>query len=93
MAKGMEKPGKISMKTRIHTIGVCLLCACGIQVAAVELHVSPSGDDQNPGTLTEPLQTITAARDIVRGQRSEVGGRRTDDRGQTTEEQSIEHRA
>ncbi len=31
-----------------------------------ELYVSPSGDDGNPGTLAEPLQSLAGARDRVR---------------------------
>lgn len=31
-----------------------------------ELYVSPDGNDTNPGTLTQPFRTLTAARDAVR---------------------------
>lgn len=31
-----------------------------------DVHVSPSGDDRNPGTFTRPLATLAAARDAVR---------------------------
>jgi len=34
---------------------------------ALELHVSPSGDDANPGTADAPLATLTGARDAIRG--------------------------
>lgn len=40
-----------------------LLFAAGAQA---ELHVSPSGDDQNPGTAERPLRTLARARDLVR---------------------------
>jgi hypothetical protein len=30
------------------------------------LYVSPSGNDSNPGTLAQPVQTLTKARDLVR---------------------------
>ncbi len=30
------------------------------------LYVSPTGNDSNPGTLSQPLQTLTRARDLVR---------------------------
>ncbi len=31
------------------------------------LHVSPDGDDAHPGTQSQPLRTLRAARDRVRG--------------------------
>jgi hypothetical protein len=31
-----------------------------------ELHVSPNGNDRNPGTLDAPLKTLTAAKDHIR---------------------------
>ncbi|MGL5018644.1 MAG: hypothetical protein ACRDBP_10940, partial [Luteolibacter sp.] len=34
--------------------------------AAVEIHVSPKGDDANPGTSDRPLATPQAARDKLR---------------------------
>jgi hypothetical protein len=39
------------------------------------LYVSPSGNDSNPGTLAEPVQTLTRARDLVR---SVLGTMKTD---------------
>lgn len=43
---------------------------CFPAVAAVELYVSPVGDDGNPGTLEQPLATLEAARDVVREMRA-----------------------
>jgi len=45
--------------------------------AAVQktLHVSPTGDDANPGTPERPFKTITKARDVLRG----LSGERTGD--------------
>jgi len=34
--------------------------------AAAQLHVSPAGDDTNPGTQAKPFATIAHARDVVR---------------------------
>ena len=36
-------------------------------VSAAELHVSPAGDDANPGTSTKPIRTFAAAQRAVRG--------------------------
>jgi hypothetical protein len=37
-------------------------------------YVSPTGSDNNPGTLSAPLQTITKARDVVRAINSSMSG-------------------
>ncbi len=37
--------------------------------ADIEVHVSPAGDDVNPGTRARPLRTLEAARDAIRKQR------------------------
>ena len=34
--------------------------------ASIELYVSPTGDDSNPGTKAEPFATVSRARDVVR---------------------------
>lgn len=36
---------------------------------SVEIHVSPQGDDRNPGTPAKPLKTPEGARDLIRAQR------------------------
>jgi len=41
-------------------------------LAAGELHVAPWGDDTNPGTETQPLASLRAARDAVRKARSDT---------------------
>jgi len=46
-----------------------LAAVSSLRVAALELHVSPTGDDANPGTKEKPLQTLEAARDAVRQRR------------------------
>ncbi len=45
-----------------------LLCLplLAISASALELHVSPSGKDTNPGSLKAPLLTLSAARDAAR---------------------------
>ncbi len=41
---------------------------------AIELHVSPTGDDASPGTADLPLRTLEAARDALRRAGSDKGG-------------------
>ncbi|MHC4131520.1 MAG: hypothetical protein ACYSR3_05930 [Planctomycetota bacterium] len=43
-----------------------LLAVFAAQSLAVDIYVSPSGDDSNPGTKEKPLNTFQAARDKVR---------------------------
>ncbi len=48
------------------TILVVLLAAWCVAGAAVEVHVSPAGDDVNSGTEAAPLRSLDAARDALR---------------------------
>lgn len=41
------------------------LAVCNISLAA-EIHVSPTGSDDGPGTLQSPVQTLEKARDLAR---------------------------
>jgi len=50
---------------RAGLIAVILAGFC-VPSFALELHVSPSGHDENPGTKGRPFATITCARDAVR---------------------------
>ncbi|WP_138223254.1 right-handed parallel beta-helix repeat-containing protein [Nibricoccus aquaticus] len=50
-----------------------VLLGCGIGFAS-DFHVSPNGDDRNPGTLSKPLRTIEAARDAVRTELKNADG-------------------
>ncbi|MCK4874109.1 MAG: right-handed parallel beta-helix repeat-containing protein [Phycisphaerales bacterium] len=53
-----------------------LLVACSPVLGAteaLELFVAPDGDDSNPGTMPEPLATLTAARDAVRAVKNDQG--------------------
>ena len=45
-------------------LGILLLSASS--VAAAEIHVSPTGDDANPGTADHPLRTFAAAQQAAR---------------------------
>ena len=49
--------------------GTILTCAFALSARAesATLHVSPSGDDSNPGSKEKPFATIARARDAVRG--------------------------
>lgn len=53
----------------IRALLLCLLLAP--PAVASEIHVSPAGNDANPGTLDKPLATLTAAREAVRRARAE----------------------
>src|SRR5262245_14110730 len=53
-------------------VSLCLLVllACvPLHARAMDLYVSPSGDDRNPGTSARPLRTLEGALEIVRRQR------------------------
>jgi hypothetical protein len=47
---------------------VALATSLIICLAAQDYHVSPSGNDANPGSAAQPFQTIAQARNMVRGQ-------------------------
>lgn len=59
------------MKTTIRLVGLCLgWCLASIAVTgtpslALELYVSPAGDDGNPGTRQRPLATLHRAGDLL----------------------------
>ena len=57
--------------TRHHPlVTIALVLSLSISgVGAIEIHVSPSGNDADPGTAEAPLLTLTKARDVVRAQR------------------------
>jgi len=54
------------------TVGLIIMLSAKL-MGGVELYVSPLGDDTSPGTKTEPLKTLEAARDAIR-ERKDVGG-------------------
>ncbi len=45
---------------------VLLLLGLNMRLPAAEIYVAPNGRDTNPGTLTEPLQSLTAAQEAAR---------------------------
>lgn len=49
-----------------HLISLCTLVMLSSSVLAQEFHVSPTGDDANPGTKAKPFSSLTRARDAVR---------------------------
>lgn len=52
------------MKTPLSLL--CLLIAFAQPALGAELHVSPSGNDSNPGSADRPLRSLMAARNAVR---------------------------
>ncbi|MCH5373344.1 MAG: signaling protein, partial [Planctomycetes bacterium] len=44
----------------------CLFLLMAGSISAAEIHVSPDGDDANPGTLDRPLRTVAAAQQAAR---------------------------
>lgn len=58
----------------IAVILAAVLCGT-VGAAPIVLHVSPEGDDANPGTAERPLATPQGARDAVRAQKARNGGR------------------
>jgi hypothetical protein len=46
--------------------GLALALWCAGSALAVDLYVSPAGDDTHPGTLEKPLATLEEARDLIR---------------------------
>ena len=49
-----------------------LMAAAAVVAAPIELHVSPAGNDSNPGTREKPLATSAGARDALRRMRAAV---------------------
>ena len=49
-----------------------LMAAAAVVAAPIELHVSPAGNDSNPGTKEKPLATPAGARDALRRMRAAV---------------------
>jgi hypothetical protein len=45
---------------------VLQILASAFPLAAGELHVSPKGDDANPGTAAKPMVTLDRAQEVVR---------------------------
>ncbi len=67
------------MKKTAAILVLCMLTASA--TAAVELFISPGGDDSNPGTKTKSFATLEKARDRIRAAR---GSRNTLPRGGVT---------
>jgi hypothetical protein len=81
-------------------IGIFLLaCFCAAAAAGAEYHVSPQGDDRNPGSRTQPLRTIREASrraqpgDIITVHEGVYRERVNPPRGGTSEKKRITYRA
>jgi hypothetical protein len=61
------------MIARFGFILIVGVLALGVPSAALEVYVSPKGDDGNPGTQAEPVKTLEAARDAVRAGKGDAG--------------------
>jgi len=55
------------MKRFLFLLGLAITA---LQARAYDLYVAPTGSDQNSGTIASPLQTLSAARDLLRSLRS-----------------------
>jgi hypothetical protein len=53
---------------------IIALSSAQIFSARADLYVSPTGDDSNPGTQAQPIQTLAHARDLVRGLNQHMTG-------------------
>ena len=62
------------MKRQHLLFSLCAAMAWSVAGATAALHVSPDGDDANPGTAEKPLKTPEGARDAVRRLRTANGG-------------------
>lgn len=59
-------PGRLPAVTKyfVSSVTFCVLCVCSF--GDVTLHVSPGGDDANPGTRAKPLASLDGARKKIR---------------------------
>ncbi|GAB1450698.1 hypothetical protein MASR2M47_07540 [Draconibacterium sp.] len=57
---------KIIVKCCLVVISLFLVFSCYAEVKNIKLYVSTEGNDQNPGTINAPFQTLEKARDAVR---------------------------
>ncbi len=67
----MKKMYLIMRKIRYFSIVSFLLFTISCSTGEKEIFVSPSGDDNNPGTMDKPLATIEGARDKIREMKKE----------------------
>jgi len=58
------------MKKLISGIVFCMIFSPAIFAGKVNFYVSPSGNNQNPGTKERPVSTLSAVRDLVRQYKS-----------------------
>jgi hypothetical protein len=54
--------------------GVIAIFSAQLLSAQADLHVSPTGDDRNPGTQAQPIRTLAHARDLVRRMNQRMTG-------------------
>lgn len=70
--EGSTQPNRIrDPRCRLQVTAAAVLMlgvfSSSMAAAAVQLYVSPAGDDANPGTRDRPFATLAHARDVVRG--------------------------
>src|SRR5271154_6953880 len=56
----------ITMSSKTIFITWMVFMVLAVRASAEEIHVSPSGDDSNPGTSVKPLASLAAARQRAR---------------------------
>src|SRR5947207_6401577 len=54
-----------------HPTGILLLLLIVTAAGGATLHVSPTGDDRNPGTAAQPFATLSRAHDEIRRRSAE----------------------
>jgi len=63
-----------SMNVKIlYRIAMCCTGLGAARLSALDLYVSPSGDDTSSGAANAPLATIAGARDAIRSLKNEGG--------------------
>jgi hypothetical protein len=71
---GGNKREKILFKSVFVIVAFFLFLSSAIAGTQATFYVSPDGSDDNPGTISAPFKTITAARDAVRKINSSMSG-------------------
>lgn len=78
LRKSIVKKYILLLTTIVFIISTCIIMAVFIQTVSAatqaSYYVSPTGNDDNPGTISAPFKTITKARDVVRSINQNMSG-------------------